>query len=74
MRDAYSAMDASGTLSLDLAELSPFLQYSFAILFGVELAPIQAEELFLIVDTDHSTEVKICNFAVCDFKFTFSYF
>jgi len=54
---AFDAMDASGSLNLDLAEVSPYLQYTFAILFGVELTPEQAEELYLIIDTDQSAEV-----------------
>jgi hypothetical protein len=52
-------MDASGSMSLDLIEISPFLHYSFSVLFGVELTTAQTESLFLIMDVDQSTEVRL---------------
>jgi hypothetical protein len=59
MRVAFDSMDASESLSLDLGEIAPFLQYSFALLFGVELSTGEAEALFLIADTYQSTAVTM---------------
>jgi hypothetical protein len=50
-------MDASESLSLDLQEIAPFFQYSFAQLFGIELTADDAESLFLILDSNLSSEV-----------------
>jgi hypothetical protein len=66
LRVVFDDMDATGTLSLDMFELSLFMQYSFAVLFGVELSSAQVEEVFLIVDTSLSTSVKTICIVSCE--------
>jgi len=62
IRDVFDAMDADGELSLDVNEMAPFYQYSFDILFGVDLTSNATEALFHLMDMDGDTELGFAEF------------
>jgi Ca2+-binding EF-hand superfamily protein len=57
IEDVFHTLDSSGEYSLDMSEIAPFFHYTVDHLFGIEMTPEQCESLFLLLDSNHTTEI-----------------